>query len=128
MGQVLIGAIELTGFITGINLEPFNAAFTAIGLSHSSIEHHLGGGPDVNTGAIAANKGNDRVGWHHRKAVHKFNCGAAAWGCDLFVDSHLGVSRKSYGLDEPSFACSAVIDAAELAQELVILRNFCSPY
>ena len=125
MGQVLIGAIELTGFIAGIHLEPFNLAAVAVGLGHRCIKYPLGGRPNINAGAIAADVRNDWVGWHLWLTIHKFDCLAAAGGGELFVGSHRVIAAGA-GQDEPSFACSAVINAAELALSLVILRNFCS--
>ena len=125
MWQVLIGAVKLTGFIAGINLEPFDSAIAAVGLGHRRIKYPLGGRPNINAGAIAANVRNDRVGWHLWLTIHKFDCFAAAGGGELFVGGHRVIAAGA-GQDEPSFACSAVIDAAALALPLVILRNFCS--
>ena len=84
-GQVLVGAVELAGLIAGKHLEPLDPALAAVGLGHGRIEHPLGGGPDVDAGAVAADEGNDRIVRHHRMAVLKADGRAAGGGGELVV-------------------------------------------
>ena len=92
--QVLIGAVKLAGFITGINLEPLDVALAAVGLGDGRIQHPLGGWPDVHTGAVAADEGDDRVAGHHRLAVLEANCAAAYGGGELLVGGHGVAGRR----------------------------------
>ncbi len=88
LGQVLIGAVEVAGLIAGKHLEPLDPLLTAIGLGHRSVQHPLGGGPDVHAGAVAADEGNDRVVGNDRLAVLEADRGAAARGGELLVGGH----------------------------------------
>ena len=86
--QVLIGAVELAGLIAGEHLEPLDTPLAAVGLRHRRIEHPLGGGPDVHTGAIAADEGDDRVVGHHRQAALEADRSPLAGGGELLVGGH----------------------------------------
>ena len=99
--KVLIGAVEVAGFITGIDLEPLDRLFAVVRLSHSRIEHLLGGRPDVYSGAVAANERNDRIVPHHGVAVFEADWGAVQRGGELLKLSHGGVAAwRRFGFGE----------------------------
>jgi len=79
--------IELTeGFFAGEDFEPVNLAFTAIGARDRRIEHAYGRPPDVGTGAVAFDVGNDRIVRNEQFAVPHLYLTAAGrrderWTC-----------------------------------------------
>ena len=97
----MVGAVEITGFIPRVDLEPLNCFLAVVGLSHSRIENPLGGGPDVNSSAVAANEGDDRIVRHHGLAVFEADWGALGGGGELLKLSHGGVSAwRHFGFGE----------------------------
>ena len=93
-GQVLVSAVELTGFIARIHLEPGDPAGASVGLSHRRIKHPLGGGPDVHPGAIATDEGDDGIVRHDGLALLKADGGAAGGRGELLVGGHAAQGRS----------------------------------
>lgn len=99
--KVLIGAIKITGLITGINLEPLDRFLTFVGLSHRRIEHLLSGGPDVHSGAVTANERDDRIVRNYGLAVFEADWGALGRGGELLKLSHGKVAAwRHFGFGE----------------------------
>lgn len=86
--KILIRAIQVAGFIAGIDLEPLDGFFVVVCLSNGSIQHFLGCRPYVNTCAVATDERNDRVLGHHGLAIFEADWGALCGGSELLKLSH----------------------------------------
>src|SRR6185503_6094696 len=59
VGQPVVELLE--GGFTGEHFEPGSLAFVGVGFVHRGVEHTLTRGPNVRSGAVAADKREDRV-------------------------------------------------------------------
>ena len=67
-----------------IDLEPHDLAPCAVRLLHSGFEYAMARRPNVRAGAIAADKGKNRIVRHHQSAVADGNF-SARWRRNMFV-------------------------------------------
>src|SRR5438034_4262608 len=67
LGEPVLEAVE--GLLAGVDLHPGDPALAAVGLVHGGVEDRLAGAPDVGTGAVALDEGEDGVGGDVEAAV-----------------------------------------------------------
>jgi len=75
--------MELESFFAGINFKPFNLAITAVGFLHSSIHHLLRGTPDIWTGSISFDEGNNWVFWNIQFSIPNSDRLTLGWSFEL---------------------------------------------
>ncbi len=94
----MVRPVQIASLIAGVDLEPFDGFCAAVGLGDGGIDHLLGGRPDVNTGSIAADEGDDRVVRNHRLAVLEADHSTAGGGGQLLVGGHWMRKPQMFGI------------------------------
>ncbi len=75
--KILICSIEVAGLISGIDLEPFDSFLSPVGFCNGGIKYFLRRRPDVDTGSISPDEGDDGVISDLRLAV--FEADGVPW-------------------------------------------------
>ena len=85
-GKPLAGAV--VGLLPGEDLKPDDLAAAAVGFLHGTVEHVLGGTPDVRPGAVPFDERDDRMVGHVELAALQRDEVALGRGRQVLVGGH----------------------------------------
>src|SRR5690606_39601934 len=85
-----VGPVDLVRLLPGVDLELDDLPLAAVGLLHRGVEHLPGGSPEVGSGAVAFDEGDDRVVGNVERAVGPHGDLLAFRGWNQLLESRHG--------------------------------------